>query len=88
MKRRNVLIRKRMDLKERYKVKSNPKYENIRKDNDMTKKERMVAALCHQPVDRIPRGELGIEGRFIANFFKDTTKPMSALEKEEPISFL
>ncbi len=48
----------------------------------MTKKERMVAALCHQPVDRIPRGELGIEGGFIANFFKDTTKPMSALEKE------
>lgn len=48
----------------------------------MTKKERMMAALRHQPVDRIPRGELGIEGGFIENFTKDVSKPMSALERE------
>lgn len=48
----------------------------------MTKKERMLAALRRQPVDRIPRGELGIEGGFIANFLKDVEKPMSDLQKE------
>lgn len=48
----------------------------------MTKKERMLAALRRQPVDRIPRGELGIESIFIENFLKDVDKPMSALQKE------
>lgn len=48
----------------------------------MTKKERMLAALRRQPVDRIPRGELGIEGGFIANFTAAIKKPMSALQKE------
>lgn len=48
----------------------------------MTKKERMLAALHHQPVDRIPRGELGIEGGFIEAFTADMQKPMSALQKE------
>lgn len=48
----------------------------------MTKKERMLAALRHQPVDRIPRGELGIEGGFIAAFTADVNTPMSALQKE------
>lgn len=48
----------------------------------MTKKERMLAALKHQPVDRIPRGEIAIEGGFIANFLKDVDTPMSALQKE------
>lgn len=33
----------------------------------MTKKERMLAALRRQPVDRIPRGEIAIEGGFIEN---------------------
>ena len=48
----------------------------------MTKKERMLAALRRQPVDRIPRGELGIEGGFIEAFTADVKKPMSALQKE------
>lgn len=48
----------------------------------MTKKERMLAALRRQPVDRIPRGELGIEGGFIAAFTADVKVPMSALQKE------
>lgn len=48
----------------------------------MTKKERMLAALRRQPVDRIPRGELGIEGGFIQNFTADIEKPMTALQKE------
>lgn len=48
----------------------------------MTKKERMLAALRRQPVDRIPRGELGIEAGFIAAFTADVKQPMSALQKE------
>ena len=48
----------------------------------MTKKERVLAALHRQPVDRIPRGEIAIEGGFIAEFLKDVDKPMSALQKE------
>ena len=48
----------------------------------MTKKERMFAALHHRPVDRIPRGELGIEGGFIQAFTADVKKPMSSLKKE------
>lgn len=48
----------------------------------MTKKDRMLAALRRQPVDRIPRGELGIEGGFIAAFTADVTQPISALQKE------
>ena len=42
----------------------------------------MLAALRRQPVDRIPRGELGIEGGFVANFTADVKTPMSALQKE------
>lgn len=48
----------------------------------MTKKERMLAALRRQPVDRIPRGELGIEGGFISAFTADVKTPMSQLQKE------
>lgn len=48
----------------------------------MTKKERMLAALRRQPVDRIPRGELAIEGGFVENFIKGTDKPMSRFQKE------
>ncbi|WP_052377943.1 uroporphyrinogen decarboxylase family protein [Robinsoniella sp. KNHs210] len=48
----------------------------------MTKKERMLAALNHQPVDRIPKGEIAIEGGFIVEFIKDVEQPMSAMEKE------
>lgn len=48
----------------------------------MTKKERMLAALRHQPVDKIPRGELGVEGGFIQNFLSDTAEGKSALERE------
>ena len=48
----------------------------------MTKKERMLAALRHQPVDRIPRGELGVEGGFIQAFTADVKTPMSGLQKE------
>lgn len=48
----------------------------------MTKKERMLAALRRQPVDRIPRGEIAIEGGFIANFLEGVDKPMSPLQKE------
>lgn len=48
----------------------------------MTKKERMLAALRRQPVDRIPRGELGIEGGFIASYTAKLKTPMSQLQKE------
>ena len=48
----------------------------------MTKKERMLAALHHQPVDRIPRGELGIEGGFIEAFAANGPANMSALQKQ------
>lgn len=48
----------------------------------MNRKERMLAALKRQPVDRIPRGELAVEPGFIANFLADVEKPMSVLEKE------
>ena len=48
----------------------------------MNKKERVLAALRRQPVDRIPRGELAIEPGFTENYLADVKKPMSALEKE------
>lgn len=50
----------------------------------MTKKERMAAALKRQPVDRIPRGELGIESGFIRDYLaaEHVEKTMSQLEKE------
>lgn len=50
----------------------------------MNKKERVLAALRRQPVDRIPRGELGIESGFIQNYLTadQVEKSMSALEKE------
>ena len=48
----------------------------------MTKKERMLAALKRRPVDRIPRGEIAIEGGFIADFLEGADKPMSPLQKE------
>lgn len=50
----------------------------------MTKKERMLAALRRQPVDRVPRGEIAIEGGFIANFLESEglDKPMSSFQKE------
>ncbi|MGN1141150.1 MAG: uroporphyrinogen decarboxylase family protein [Oliverpabstia sp.] len=48
----------------------------------MNKKERVLAALRRQPVDRIPRGELAIEPGFTENYLADVKKPMSALEQE------
>lgn len=48
----------------------------------MNKKERVLAALKRQPVDRIPRGELAIEPGFMAMYLAEVDKPMSALEKE------
>lgn len=48
----------------------------------MNRKERVLAALKREPVDRIPRGELAIEGRFIENFLADVETPMSPLGKE------
>ena len=48
----------------------------------MNKKERVLAALRHEPVDKIPRGELAIEPGFTAMYLADVDKPMSALEKE------
>ena len=50
----------------------------------MTKKERMLAALRRQPVDRVPRGELAIEGGFIENFLAEegVTEELSPYEKE------
>lgn len=50
----------------------------------MTKKERVLAAFKHQPVDRIPRGEMGIEGGFLENFMAQShvEKPMSPLKQE------
>ena len=48
----------------------------------MNKKERVLAALRREPVDRIPRGELAIEPGFMAMYLADVEKPMSALEKE------
>lgn len=47
----------------------------------MTKKERMLAALRHQPVDRIPRGELGIESGFVEAFTAELPGELSAMEK-------
>lgn len=48
----------------------------------MNKKERVLAALKHEPVDRIPRGELAIEGKFIEHYLGDKKQTLSALQKE------
>ncbi|WP_195421685.1 uroporphyrinogen decarboxylase family protein [Faecalicatena contorta] len=48
----------------------------------MNKKERVLAALRRETVDRIPRGELAVEPGFVAMYLADVEKPMSALEKE------
>ncbi len=49
----------------------------------MTSKERVMAALLHKPVDRVPRGELGIEAGFIQNFlWKDEYASLSNMAKE------
>lgn len=48
----------------------------------MNSKERVLAALRREAVDRIPRGDLAIEPGFIENFLADMDKPMSALEKD------
>ncbi len=41
----------------------------------MTRKERMLAAFCHHPVDRFPAGELSIENGLISNILK---RPVSS----------
>lgn len=48
----------------------------------MTKKERVLAALKRQPVDRIPRGEIGIDQRFIGKFVMDVDRSLSCLKRE------
>lgn len=48
----------------------------------MTKKERMLAALRRQKVDRIPRGEIAIESGFIEKFLEGVDEPMSPLQRE------
>jgi len=47
----------------------------------MNKKERVLAALKHEPVDRIPRGELAIEGEFIEHYLTGEKQTLSALQK-------
>lgn len=48
----------------------------------MTKKERVLAALKRQPVDRIPRGEIGIDGQFMEKFFESEKAEVYGLKRE------
>jgi uroporphyrinogen decarboxylase len=48
----------------------------------MSRRERVAAALAHRPVDRVPRGEIGLQAGFVAAFLGDAGRGLAERERE------